>query len=155
MTIGLAAGLLVLATAGTGFGQPTRKARGKTYTRAQVGNVIKRVETRTDNFVKNFDESLDNSNLDGTEREDNLMDKARRLESATDELRREFNRSDTWLENKAEVRRCMNIAHDINKTIKRRRLGGKTESNWVKLRYELNTLAGIYKLPKVGSNAYD
>lgn len=155
LTIGLFAACLVLLTADVVNAQPRRKARGKKYTRADVENVIKRVEERTDNFVDNFDDALDESNLDGTEREDELMDRARDLESATDELRREFDRRDTWRENRPEVRACLNIASDINRTMKNRRLGPKTESNWARVRYELNTLARIYNLPVVGSSAYN
>ena len=154
LTAGMFAVAVLLVLAEDVNAQRTRKARGKTYTRAQVENVIKRVEERTDNFVDNFDESLDNSGLDGTEREDNLMDKARRLESATDEIRREFDKSDTWIENKAEVRSALNIATDLDRTMKNRRFGPKTENNWKRLRYELNTLARIYKLPLVGANVY-
>ena len=145
--------LMVLVLADFSFAQK-RKARGRTYTKAQVENVIKRVETRTDNFLDNFDESLDNSNLDGTNREDNLMKKARKLENETDDLRSQFDRSDRWIENKSQVRKVLNLATDINKVVIRKRLGRKTEANWVKLRYELNTLAKIYKLPKVGANTY-
>lgn len=152
---GVLAILLILVMTEVGSAQKNRKARGKTYTRADVERVIARVETRTDNFVDNFDESLDNSNLDGTEREDDLMDKARALESATDELRREFDRSDTWIENKAEVRSCLNIASDINRTMKNRKMGAVTEKNWANVRYELNTLAKIYKLPVVGASDYN
>ena len=152
ITVGLSALILVLLITDTGNAQ-RRNARGKKYTKGQVSNVIKRVETRTDNFIDNFDEALDNSDLDGTEREDNLMKKARKLESATDELRREFDKSDTWIENRAEVRACLNHASDINRTMTNRRYGPKTEINWAKLRYELNTLAKIYNLPVVGSRA--
>ncbi|NNE65937.1 MAG: hypothetical protein HKN33_05165 [Pyrinomonadaceae bacterium] len=155
LVIGSAAIFLVLVMVDTASAQRTRKARGKTYTRADVERVIKRVEERVDNFVDNFDDSLDNSNLDGSEREDNLMDRARELESATDELRREFDRNDTWIENKAEVRDCLRIASKINKTMRARRFGAKTESNWAKVRFELNTLAKIYRLPAVGSSAYN
>jgi hypothetical protein len=155
MTIAAAAGMLVLVMADASSAQRSRNARGRKYTKAQVGNVIKRAEERADNFVDNFDASLDNSGLDGSAREDKLMKKARRLENATDELRREFDRSDSWIENKSEVRNALNIAHDIDRTMKNRRFGKKTESNWVRLRYELNTLAKIYKLPSVGSRAYN
>lgn len=149
-----AAFAVILLIADTADAQKRRRTRGRTYTKAQVEKVVKRVEERTDNFVDNFDASLDNSRLDGTEREDRLMQRARDLEDATDELRREFDRRDRWIDNKAEVRKCLNIASDIDRTMKNRRLGAKTESNWKRLRYELNTLAGLYKLPKVGSAAY-
>ncbi len=153
LIVGVSAVFMILVIADISNAQP-RKARGKIYTKKQVEKVIKRVETRADNFVDNFDESLDNSRLDGTEREDNLMKKARKLENETDELEREFDKSDRWIENKAQVRKVLNLATDINRTVKKRRLGKKTEANWAKLRYELNTLARIYRLPLVGSSAY-
>ncbi len=153
LAIGSFAVLMVLVLADLSYAQP-RKARGKVYTKAEVEQVIKRVETRTDNFVDNFDESLDDSNLDGTEREDDLMDKVRRLENETDDLKNQFDRSDGWVENKPQVRKVLNLATDIDKVVKRRKLGKETESNWARLKYELNTLAKIYKLPTVGSSSY-
>lgn len=138
---------VVLLVTDVGYSQ--RRARGKTYTKAQVNQVINRVEERVDNFVKHYDKSLDRSRLDGTEREDWLMKRAKDLESATDELRREFDRRDTWAENRDEVRRCLNIAEDINKNMRARNYGANTESIWAKVRYELNTLAKIYNLPTV------
>lgn len=144
----------ILVLANSTNAQRTKEARGKRYTKAQVKKVIERLETRVDNFVKNYDKSLDESLLDGTEREDWLMKRARDLENATDELEREFDRNDRSIENKAEVRKCLNIATDINRNMKNRRYGRKTEANWARVRYELNTLADIYNLPKVGSKAY-
>lgn len=153
LAIGSFAIIMILVLADISNAQ-RRKARGKKYSKAQVENVIKRVETRADNFVDNFDESLDNSNLDGSKREDNLMKKARKLENETDDLKNQFDKSDSWIENKAQVRKVLNIASDINNVVKRRRLGRKTEANWAKLRYELNTLAKIYRLPTIGSRVY-
>ena len=144
----------ILVLANSTNAQKTREARGKRFTKSQVKEVIKRVETRVDNFVKNYDKALDDSRLNGTKREDWLMKRARDLEHATDELRREFDRSDRWIENKAEVRKCLNIASDIDKNMRNRKYGKKTEANWAKVRYEINTLADIYNLPKVGSSAY-
>lgn len=148
--VGSFAVVSVLVLADAAAAQP-RKARGKVYTKAEVEAVIKRVETRTDNFVENFDDSLDDSGLDGSEREDELMEMARDLENEVDELKDEFDRSDRWIENKAQVRKVLNIASGLDKVVRRRKLGRKTEANWAKVRYELNTLAKIYKLPAVGS----
>ena len=137
----------------TSNAQP-RRARGKVYTKAEVNQIINNIENRVDVFVKDFDKSLDNSRLNGSDREDKLNARAKDLEKATDELRREFDKHDAWIENKDEVRKCLNIATDINVAIKNRKLGAKTESNWANVRYELNTLAKIYNLPEVGSSAY-
>lgn len=154
MFVGLAAVVMVLTFADVSNAQRRRESRGRGMTKAQVKVVINRVEDRVDNFVSKYDKSLDRSRLDGSSREDWLMKRARDLESATDELAREFNRRDAWIENKDEVRRCLNIASDIDRNMKNYRFGAATESNWARVRYELNTLADIYNLPKVGSGAY-
>jgi len=153
--VGIAVVFAVLVLVDTSNAQrPRREARGRAMTKGQVKTVINRVEDRVDNFVKNFDKSLDRSRLDGTSREDWLNNRARDLERATDELAREFDRRDAWIENKDETRRCLNIASDIDKNMRNHRYGSGTEANWARVRVELNTLADIYNLPKVGSNAY-
>jgi hypothetical protein len=155
MFVALAAVLMVVTFASESNAQRRRESRNRLMTKAQVKQVINRVEDRVDNFVKNYDKSLDRSKLDGSSREDWLMKRARDLESATDELSREFDRRDAWIENKDEVRRCLNIASDIDRNMRNYRFGAATESNWARVRYELNTLADIYNLPKVGANAYN
>jgi hypothetical protein len=130
----------------------TPRQRG--YTKTEVDQIIKRVEERSDRFVKLFDKSLDRSRLNGTEREDRLNEYARNLETALDELRREFDRKESYVETRPEVRRCLNVATDINVAMRNRRLGGETERQWAQLRSELNTLADVYTLPPVGSSAY-
>lgn len=145
---GLAALLMVLALANVSNAQ--RRGRGRNYTKAQVDRIIKNVEERTDRFVSQFDRALDRSRLNNTNREDKLNEKARDLESATDELRREFDRRDLWIENKDEVRKCLNLASDIDVAMRNRRLGAATENNWKFVRNELNALAKVYGLPVLG-----
>ena len=152
--VGLATVLVVLTFADVSSAQRQRESRGRLRSKAEVKNIVNRVEDRVDNFVKNYDKALDRSRLNGTSREDWLMKRARDLESATDELAREFDRRDAWLENKEEVRRCLNIASDINRNMRNYRYGSAAETNWERVRYELNTLADVYNLPKVGAGAY-
>jgi hypothetical protein len=154
MFVGLAAVLMVLSLVSESSAQRRRESRGKMRSKAEVKAVINRVEDRVDNFVKNYDKSLDRSRLNGSSREDWLMKRARDLEGATDELAREFDRNDAWIENKDEVRKCLNIASDIDRNMRNYRFGSAAESNWSRVRYELNTLADVYNLPKVGAGAY-
>lgn len=154
--IGLGAIVMVLGLADTGNAQRTkRETRGRSVSKAQVKVIINRVEDRVDNFVKNFDKSLDRSKLDGSSREDWLMKRARDLESATDELSREFDRRDAWVENKEEVRKCLRIASDIDHNMRKYKYGAATEANWGRVRYELNSLADVYNLPKVAAMVYN
>jgi len=120
------------------------------FPRAQVDRLIRNVEERVDRFVVQFDYALDNSRLNNTRREDNLNQRARDLEAATDELRREFDHNDSRWENSAEVRKVLNIASDINVAMRNRRLNAATERNWAAVRTELNALARAYGLPPVG-----
>ena len=127
-----------------------RRGRANRNAKADVDRLIRNVEERVDRFVAQFNDTLDRSRLDGTKREDNLNQRARDLESATDELRREFDRNDSWAENKDEVRKCLNIASDIDATMRARRFSAATETNWVNVRNELNALAKVYGLPRIG-----
>ena len=127
-------------------------ARG--YTKDHVNQIIKRVEERSDRFVKLFDKALDRSRLDDTNREDQLNKMARDLEKGLDDLRSEFDRKENYVETRSEVRRCLDLATDINVAMRNRRLGGETERQWALLRNELNTLADVYGLPFVGSPQY-
>ena len=119
-------------------------------TKAEADRLIKNLETRVDRFVAQFNDSLDHSRLNNSKRENFLNNRARDLEAATDELRREFDRRDAWIENKDEVRKCLNIASDINVAMRNRKLGATTENNWRAVRNELNALAKVYGLPAIG-----
>ena len=155
LMVGIAAVLMLVALADNASAQRRRESRGRMWNKAQVKAVINRVENRVDNFIKNFDRSLDRSKLNGTSREDWLNRRAHDLETATDELAREFDRRDAWVDNREEVRRCLNIASDIDRNMRNYRYGPATENNWANVRFELNTLADIYNMPKVGAPAYN
>src|SRR6185295_3615987 len=131
-----------------------RAARGRLYTKAEVERIIKRVEDSSDKFKKEFDKALDRSRLNNTNREDQLNQYAKDLEHATDDLRKQFDRTDKWMDNRDQVRTCLVLASKINVAMRNRRLGPKVESRWNGLRYDLNTLAGVYNLPPVGSPEY-
>jgi hypothetical protein len=129
-------------------GAAQRRYRPRPYTKAQVDEVIRRVENRTDSFVRLFDNSLDHSRLDGTRREDRLNERARALEQATNELRRRFDRTESYYDTRPEVNRCLNLATEIDKVM-RRRMGGNTEEQWRMVRAELNALADVYGLARL------
>jgi hypothetical protein len=129
--------------------QYSRRARGRGYTKAQVEQIIRRLENQSDRFVRSFDRSLDNSRVDGTLREDNLNQRARDLENALDILRQEFDRTDRYQDTRSQVSSVLNVAEDINRAVRNRRLRGNTERLWARVRTELNTLASVYNLPQL------
>ena len=142
----------ILMLAEVGNAQQPNWARNRRYTRVSVDRMISNVENRVDRFVSQFDNALDNSRLDGSKREDNLNQSAKNLESATDELRSEFNRrGDNWWETQGNVQRCVTIARNINTAMRRRRFNRQTENNWRNVRQELNALARAYNVSQIGS----
>ena len=152
--LALASLCAVLVLSAPSEAQRRRGPRARGYTKDEVNRIINRVEDRSDVFVKLFDKSLDRSVLNGSRREDRLNQYARDLEKALDDLRREFDRKESYIETRPEVRRCLDIATDIDVAMRNRRLGTETERQWALLRTELNTLADVYGLPLVGSPEY-
>lgn len=152
LSIAVVCSLMVLSAPAEAQRRRTPRQRG--YTKIEVNEIIKRVENRSDAFVKLFDKALDRSGLNGTKREDRLNEYARDLEKALDDLRGQFDRKESYIETRPETRRCLDIASDINVAMRNRRMGGETERQWALLRAELNTLADVYGLPFVGSQEY-
>ena len=122
--------------------------RGNFYTKADVERIIKRVEERSDAFRRVVDRSLDRSAINGTNREDNINEQIKELETAIDTLRRDFDRAQTWEETRSQVQRVMNEADEVNGIVRRGRWrrGGPVKAEWALVRADLNRLAGIYNL---------
>ena len=141
------AALALFMVAGASISAEAQRRRG--YTKAQVEQIIRRVENQTDRFVRSFDRSLDQSRADGTRREDTLNQRARDLENAVDVLRQEFDRTDRYQETRAQVSGVLSVAEDINRAVRRRNLRGNTERLWSRVRSELNALASVYNLQRL------
>ena len=120
------------------------------YNKKQVEQIIASVETSTDSFRKDFDEWLDHSRFDGREKEDKFNSKVKGFEDATDKLRSEFDREDSWWETRSEVEKMLAEARTIAQMMRNRDFGRDVENQWRKLRINVNKLAGTYRLPLVG-----
>ncbi len=142
-----AVALFMLATASTTADAQMRRDYPRGYhSKAQVERIIRRVENKSDRFVRSFDNSLDRSRIDGTWREDYLNERARELENSLDSLRREFDRTDRYHDTRAQVANVLGTAERVNMAVRRRRLRNHTERLWEQLRSELNVLAEVYNL---------
>ncbi|MEW6130268.1 MAG: hypothetical protein AB1757_24750 [Acidobacteriota bacterium] len=129
------------------FGQGT--ARGRYYTKSQVDNIIKRVETNSDKLKDTVDKSLDRSILDGSNREDNWNEQVKDLEKALDDLRDDFDRRDRWIESRQKVAEVLREADEVGRICSKPVFGSKVHKLWAKVRADLNTLAGVYNLPRI------
>ena len=139
-------GLFVLALMLTAPGLAQGRYRGRVYSKADVDRIIKRVEDRSDAFQKMVDRNLDRSRLNGSKREDNINDQVKDLEKALDDLRREFDRKDSFRETRREVERVMSEADEVNALMKRLRFDASVEREWQLVKADLNKLAGVFEL---------
>lgn len=147
--LGLFAFFSVLVLADTAAAQRPNWANRR-YNRGTIDQAIKRVEDTADRFSEQLDRGLDNTRADGTAREDRIENAAERLENATDELRREFDRrGDSWWETRENVNKCMAAARDLNRMMRDRRLNNLTRGNWTRLQRDLNALARYYNVQRV------
>ena len=102
--------------------------------------ILNRIEDRTDRFRESLDSALDDSRLNGSNREDNINQFVRDFEQATDRLRDRFDKGQRIT---ADVQEVLNRASRIDNFMRRRRLGNNVESEWVSLRQDLNELARL------------
>ena len=135
---------VVLAFADSANAQ--RRNRVRYVSKQQVENLLERIEERSDKFSNQLNKSLDRSRLDGGRAEDNITAQVRRLENATDELRREFDHNDSHAENSPEARRVFAAARAVNRIMIRRSFSRQSEQSWVVLRNEINALGRLFRV---------
>jgi hypothetical protein len=145
------------------------------FTKAQVGEQIRRVEDGVDEFRKwaehRGDEGKDRADSaqangksrrggkTATESQKNTAkDKKDDLEGALDDLngstnrlRRKFDPGDKWMETKSQVERVMDDARRINEVMTRGRYGMQAERYWRALRKNINDLARFYGITRMVS----
>ncbi len=109
----------------------------------QVQTLLNRIESRSNTFRQSLDTALDNSNINGTNREDGINAYVKDFENATDTLRGNFsNRRSTT----NDVQEVLNRAQFINRFMRDNPLTRTTQNQWSLIRTDLNTLANYYRV---------
>jgi hypothetical protein len=133
--------LLAMATilpTATGNTLPQRR-----WYRGNPREIIRQLETDTDHFKSSLDNALDHSTLNGTRAEDEINEYVKHFEEATDRLR---DRSEDREYAPNLAREVLSRGRSINGFMRTHRLGGRAESDWVRVRNDLNRLANSYNI---------
>ena len=109
--------------------------------RGDVRQVIRNLETDTDTFKKSLDHALDRSALDGTKAEDEINNYVKDFEHATDKLK---DRAEDQQYSPNLAREVLVRGRSINTFMRRHRMGGDAENDWVRVRGDLTQLANSY-----------
>ena len=140
------------------------------FTKAQVGDRIRKVEDGVDEFrtwaerrAEDARKSTDTAQASGRktrkgatateaqkgrakDTKDDLEDALSDLNRSTNRLRRKFDPTDQWMETRSEVERVMDDARTINQVMVRGKYGTQAERYWSVLRANINDLARCYGL---------
>ncbi|MBK7393977.1 MAG: hypothetical protein IPI64_11875 [Chloracidobacterium sp.] len=108
----------------------------------EVQNVLDRIEDKTNDLKDEVERNLDNSNVDGTNREDSINTMISNFENATDRLKDNF-RSRRSTTN--DVDDVLTQAIRVNSFMRNNRLSQNAQSLWAQIRADLNTIAGYYQ----------
>jgi hypothetical protein len=159
--------MLMLALAGAG-GTP---ASAQLMPKAQVANLIAKVENGVDDFRKYLEKRGDNAHdaastaqasgrrkrqatesqkATASNKKDALDDALGDLNRSTNRLRRKFDPIDKWMETKGQVQRVVDDARKVNQAVTRGAYGAEAARLWAVLRTGVNDLARAYGVPPLG-----
>ena len=144
---------------------------GQMMAKAQVANLIAKVENGVDQFRDYLDKRGDNARDAATtaqesgrrkrgatesqktkagNKKDALDDALGDLNRSTNRLRRKFDPTDKWMETKGQVEKVIDDARKINPALARGSYGPEAARLWAVLRTGINDLARAYGLPPLG-----
>jgi hypothetical protein len=98
--------------------------------------IVRSLKSRTREFTRQVDRDLDNSRVDGTRREDQINDIAKRFRDAVNDL------DNNGRLNSNEVNRVHQYAQQMDSAIGRARLSYQTQNLWGAIRNDLQYLGG-------------
>jgi hypothetical protein len=138
-------------------------AAAQPLAKAQVGNLIVKVENGVDDFRKYLEKrgenagtaaetgtkkrgrtATDSQKAKATAKKDELDDALGDLNRSTNRLRRKFDATDTWMQTKAEVERVVDDGRKVNQVVARGAYGTEAARLWAALRTRINDLARAY-----------
>ena len=145
LTLAFAVGSL-----GIGLGLPAdaqaqirRTTRTNRMSDNQVEQIIKNVESRSDVFRRSFDAALDRSRLNGTYTEDEVNNRVKAFEDATNELRSRFNGRNAAA---SDVENVLNRAASIDQFMRSNLQQRRVQGDWSLLKADLQRLARAYNV---------
>jgi hypothetical protein len=143
-----------------------------TFTKAQVGDRIRKVEDGVDEFrdwaEKRAEQgktqekpaqgsgrtrgktATESQKSAARDKKDELDGALSDLNGSTNRLRRKFDPGDKWMETRPQVENVMDDARKINQVLARGKYGSQAERYWSVLRASINDLARCYNLTPLG-----
>lgn len=132
-----------------------RGGRLSDYERRQLRELARRIDDRSRDLQRDVDRLLDNSRINGTNREDRINNEARDLREAAGRFRDVAGDSDYLQRSRDEAARLLQEASRFSRMLNRLRLDSRTASDWNQIRSDLRGVANIYNLRFNDDRDYD
>lgn len=115
----------------------------------EAREIIKRVELESDIFRRTLDDFLDDSNIDGSDRETRYNDRMKEFEKAVDDAKRHFDTGDRYDEARMRVEELVRAANPVNEIMLREDFNEAMQHRWKNIRKDINRLAKNYDLARL------
>ncbi len=159
---------VALALSLLSIGLTDRPASAQMMAKAQVANLIVKVENGVDDFKKFLEkrgesardasstaqasgrkkrQATESQKATASSKKDALDDALGDLNRSTNRLRRKFDATDTWMETKVQVEKVVDDGRKINQVVARGSYGPEAAKLWAVLRTGINDLARAYGVP--------
>jgi len=139
------AALTLLLLTSLSFAQTTAAQNQRAYRNNDnyVRQLLRRLETHTDRFSNLLPNALDQSRVNGTQREDQINSLVTNFEHATDVLKDRFNNGKSTM---TDAEAVLQEGARIDAFMRNRRLNTRTETAWSTVRMDLDRLASSYRV---------
>ena len=105
---------------------------------------IKNLKNRSREFARRLDRELDRGRYDDSRREDRLNALAEDFRNATARLDSEYDGRGDYRNSQDEARRVIQLGQQIDNALYRSRLNYNVQSDWNRIRQDLDVLANAY-----------
>lgn len=132
-----------------------RNGRVSDYERRQLRDLARRIDDRSRELQRDVDRLLDNSRINGSNREDRINNEAQDLHNAANRFRNVAGDNDRLDRSRDEASRLIQQASQFSRALGRTRLDSRTANDWNQLRSDLRAVANIYNLRFNDDRGYD
>lgn len=114
------------------------------YDQRRLRDSVRRLDNLSGDFQRHLDSALDRGRYDDSRREDHINDVSRDFRNATDNLKDRYEDGKNINRSSGEARRVLQLGSVLNAFMARNQLDGRVESDWSRIRQELNVVASAY-----------
>lgn len=108
-----------------------------------MSNVVRSLKQRTREFVRQLDQDLDYSRANGTRREDQINEQAKRFRDAVSRINNNGN-NNNWGRRDNNIERALQIGSQLDRAVSRVRLSYQSQALWSSINRDLQMLGNGY-----------